>query len=161
MAQKELTQQGGFTLVEIMIVLGIIGLVLAIAIPALSKNRRDAQGSACNGQIDAIYSAKEQLAFKLNLYPGGPLVPVDADQLNGYLRGTDVSDQCPGGGAYNLGATLNDVNGGIIVPTCDMSGADAGGGVTFQEEGLHIHRRSFVQDANGNYTQIVGITFAS
>ncbi len=41
----------GFTLVEIMIVLAIIGLIVSIAVPAFLKNRRDAQGSACNGQL--------------------------------------------------------------------------------------------------------------
>lgn len=150
----------GFTLVEIMIVLAIIGLIVSIAVPAFLKNRRDAQGSACNGQLDSIFSAKEQVAFKLNVRPNGPVIPFDADQINSYLRGTNVADPCPGGGAYTIG-DINDANGQVVIPTCDMSAEDAGGGVTFEEDGLHIHRRSYEQDANGVYTRDTAYTFAS
>lgn len=149
----------GFTLVEIMIVLAIIGLIVSIAVPAFLKNRRDAQGSACNGQLDSIYSAKEQVAFKLNVRPGGPVIPLDTAQINSYLRGTDVTDNCPGGGVYTVG-DINDANGQVIVPVCSMSADDAGGGVTFEEDGLHIHRRSYLQDAAGVYTPNPIHTFA-
>ena len=161
MLNKLQNRQRGFTLVEIMIVLAIIGLIVSIAVPAFLKNRRDAQGSACNGQLDAIFSAKEQIAFKMNVRPGGPQIAVDTAQINSYLRGTDVTALCPGGGAYNVGATINDANGLVIVPTCSMSSQDSGGGVTFEADGLHIHRRSYTQDANGAYVRLGGITFAS
>ncbi|NUN97547.1 MAG: type II secretion system protein, partial [Candidatus Omnitrophica bacterium] len=149
----------GFTLVEIMIVLAIIGLIVSIAVPAFLKNRRDAQGSACNGQLDSIFSAKEQVAFKKNVRPGGPVIAFDADQINSYLRGTNVGDPCPGGGTYTVG-DINDANGQVIIPTCSMSADDAGGGVTFEQEGLHIHRRSYDQDANGDYQRNTNYTFA-
>lgn len=150
----------GFTLVEIMIVLAIIGLIVSIAVPAFLKNRRDAQGSACNGQLDSIFSAKEQVAFKKNVRPAGPVIAFDAAQINSYLRGTDVGQPCPGGGTYTVG-DINDANGQTIIPTCDMQDQDAGGGVTFEQEGLHIHRRSYQQDANGNYIRNTAYTFAS
>lgn len=150
----------GFTLVEIMIVLAIIGLIVSIAVPAFLKNRRDAQGSACNGQLDSIYGAKEQVAWKRNVSAGGPVIPFDADQINSYLRGTDVDDPCPGGGVYTVG-DINDADGLVVIPTCDMSAEDSGGGITFEEDGLHIHRRSYNQDANGAYTRDTNHTFAS
>ncbi len=150
----------GFTLVEIMIVLAIIGLIVSIAVPAFLKNRRDAQGSACNGQLDSVYAAKEQVAWKLDVHPGGPVIPLDADQINSYLRGTDVTEPCPGGGTYAIG-DINDANGGVVVPVCGMSADDAGGGVTFEEDGLHIHRRSYEQDAAGAYARSAAFTFAS
>lgn len=150
----------GFTLVEIMIVLAIIGLIVSIAVPAFLKNRRDAQGSACNGQLDSIFSAKEQVAFKKNVRPGGPVIAFDADQINSYLRGTNVGDPCPGGGTYTVG-DINDANGQVIIPTCSMSADDAGGGVIFEQEGLHIHRRSYEQDAAGDYQRNTNYTFAS
>ena len=156
---KFANRQRGFTLVEIMIVLAIIGLIVSIAVPAFLKNRRDAQGSACNGQLDSIFSAKEQVAFKMNVRPAGPIIPLDTAQINSYLRGTDVTDICPGGGTYSVG-DINDANGLVIVPSCSMSADDAGGGVTFLEDGLHIHRRSYEQDAAGVYTPLAGLTFA-
>ena len=160
MLRKFTQRDRGFTLVEIMIVLAIIGLIVSIAVPAFLKNRRDAQGSACNGQLDAIFSAKEQVAFKLSVHPGGPVVALDTAQINAYLRGTDVTDPCPGGGAYTVG-DINAADGSVIIPTCSMSAADSGGGVTFEEDGLHVHRRSYDQDAAGVYTRMAGITFAS
>lgn len=150
----------GFTLVEIMIVLAIIGLIVSIAVPAFLKNRRDAQGSACNGQLDSIFSAKEQVAFKKNVRINGPIIPFDADEINSYLRGTSVADPCPGGGAYTIG-DINDANGQVIIPVCDQSGEDGGGGVTFEQQGLHIHRRSYTQDNTGTYAQNTNYQFAS
>ena len=149
----------GFTLVEIMIVLAIIGLIVSIAVPAFLKNRRDAQGSACNGQLDAIFSAKEQIAFKKNVRPGGSYTVSDTE-INSYLRGTEIGDGCPGGGAYTAG-DLADTEGQVIVPTCDMFDDEAGGS-TYEQQGLHIHRRSYDQDATtGAYTKNSNYDFAS
>ncbi|MCG3198899.1 MAG: type II secretion system protein [Candidatus Omnitrophica bacterium] len=150
----------GFTLVEIMIVLAIIGLIVSIAVPAFLKNRRDAQGSACNGVLDSIYGAKEQVAWKKDVHVGGPIIAFDADQINSYLRGTDVNDPCPGGGTYTVG-DINDANGLVVVPVCSMSADDGGGGITYEQEGLHIHRRSYNQDANGDYVRDTNHTFAN
>ena len=151
----------GFTLVEIMIVLAIIGLIVSIAVPAFLKNRRDAQGSACNGQLDSIFSAKEQIAFKKNVRINGPVIPLDTAEIDSYLRGTSVTDNCPGGGTYTVGAINDPADGQVIVPICSTSADDGGGGVTFEQQGLHIHRRSYEQDAAGNYTQNPNVPFAS
>ncbi|GMV64283.1 MAG: type II secretion system GspH family protein [Candidatus Omnitrophica bacterium] len=150
----------GFTLVEIMIVLAIIGLIVSIAVPAFLKNRRDAQGSACNGQLDSIYASKEQIAWKKNAHANGPIIPFNADEVNSYLRGTNVDDLCPGGGSYTIG-DINDADGLVIVPICDLEAEDGGGGVTNMAQGLHIHRRSYNQDANGDYTRDTIHTFAN
>ncbi len=150
----------GFTLVEIMIVLAIIGLIVSIAVPAFLKNRRDAQGSACNGQLDSIYGAKEQIAWKKNAHLNGPVIPFVEEEVNSYLRGTRVGDPCPGGGVYTVG-DINDTNGLVVVPVCAMENEDGGGGVTFLSQGLHIHRRSYEMDASGNYTRDTYHTFAN
>jgi len=157
-----MTIQGkkGFTLVEIMIVLAIIGLIVSIAVPAFLKNRRDAQGSACNGQLDSIYAAKEQIAWKKNAHLNGPVIPFVEEEVNSYLRGTNVADPCPGGGTYTVG-DINDTNGLVVVPVCDMENEDGGGGVTFMAQGLHIHRRSYQMDASGNYARDANHTFAN
>ena len=53
----------GFTLVEIMIVVAIIGLLIAVAVPNFSKMRKDAQKTACHAQLKQIDGSKEMWAI--------------------------------------------------------------------------------------------------
>ena len=57
----------GFTLVEIMIVVAIIALLTAIAIPAFLTYRRDARRSLCVNNMRNIEHAKEAFAISRNL----------------------------------------------------------------------------------------------
>lgn len=152
----------GFTLVEIMIVVAIIALLVAIAIPAFLKNRRDAQGNACVAQLDQIYSAKEQLAFKLDLAKADQGWPVGdpAEIIDAYLRGFSLADglnACPSGGTYALGSSVVNDDGFVVVPTCSLESEDPDNdGLTYGQEGLHIHRRSFVRQSDGTYERDSG-----
>ena len=61
--------QAGFTLVEIMIVVAIIGLLAAIAIPNFVKSRAMAQKNACIANLKAIDGAMNLWAIRHGLRP--------------------------------------------------------------------------------------------
>ena len=57
-------KKGGFTLVEIMIVVAIIGLLAAIAIPNFVRARTTSQQNACINNLRLIDSSKQQWALE-------------------------------------------------------------------------------------------------
>jgi type IV pilus assembly protein PilA len=86
----------GFTLVEIMVVVAIIGLLSVIAIPSFIKARNESQQNACINNLRMINAGKEQAALELKLSTG-EIVPTTA--VDAYIGG-NTTPCCPGGGIY-------------------------------------------------------------
>ena len=82
----------GFTLVEIMIVVAIIGLLAMIAIPNYVSARATAQEEGCVKNLSNIFTAKELFALENNI--SAIVVPTPA-QLDPYIKGGTARCLCP------------------------------------------------------------------
>ncbi len=95
MLQKLNKKRGGFTLVEIMIVVAIIALLAAIAVPGFLRARKRSQASRIINDLRLIDSAVDQYAIENNKSTGST-VPVTA--WTAYLKQGSV--------LYNTGRDL-------------------------------------------------------
>jgi prepilin-type N-terminal cleavage/methylation domain-containing protein len=88
------TRQEGFTLIEIMIVVSVIGLLAAIAIPNFVRARSYSQTNACINNLRQIDGAMQQWALEQNK---AAAASVDYADISAYMKRAVV---CPAGGAH-------------------------------------------------------------
>jgi prepilin-type N-terminal cleavage/methylation domain-containing protein len=107
-------KNAGFTLVEIMIVVAIIGLLAAIAIPNFVRARTTSQMNACINNLRQIDGAAQQWALETKQATNA--VPAFSD-ISGYLKAQVV---CPAGGnaaSFATSYTLQAIN---LKPLCKI-----------------------------------------
>ena len=102
----------GFTLVEIMIVVLIIGILLAIAVPNFIRAREGSRTKSCIANLKHIDSAKEQWAMDNKKSDGDAVTAGALWAAGGYIKSQPA---CPSGGTYVVGNIGTN-------PTCSIAG---------------------------------------
>lgn len=103
-------QRNGFTLVEIMIVVLIIGVLTSIAVPNWVNARTTSRKSACIANLKRMGTAKEQWAMDNKKTDGAATAMTDLAPV--YIKSVPT---CPGGGTYTTGVVGAN-------PTCTETG---------------------------------------
>jgi prepilin-type N-terminal cleavage/methylation domain-containing protein len=103
-----------FTLIEIMVVVAVIGILLAIAIPSLVKARTLSQTKTCMANMRQLDSAITTWAVENNKSLGDTIETAAFIGATNYLRQMPL---CPAGGAYNF-----DSVGANPQVTCSLPG---------------------------------------
>jgi prepilin-type N-terminal cleavage/methylation domain-containing protein len=102
----------GFTLIEIMIVVAIIGLIVALALPNFLKSRTRAQTHMCLENLSQIESAKQVWGLENGKQDGDIVADTDIIGPTLYIKKMPV---CPSGGVYDFATIGNPA-------TCNITG---------------------------------------
>jgi prepilin-type N-terminal cleavage/methylation domain-containing protein len=93
------SRKGGFTLIEIMIVVAIMGVILGLAIPNFLKARLRARQQMCIENLSQIETAKQLWGIENGKREGDEPAEGDLVGASSYLKKKPI---CAGGGSYTF-----------------------------------------------------------
>jgi type IV pilus assembly protein PilA len=113
---KNQKRQAGFTLIELMIVIAIIGILMAYAIPAYRDYTVRAKRGECNAMVDGMKTPMAEFYYKNGSWPSTLQSATQSNTATGSSVGASVTSLAFAGGAT-----------GTI--TCNLDAAAGGGNV--------------------------------
>ena len=108
-------QSNGFTLVEIMIVVAIIAILAAIAIPNFVKNRTESQRRACIANMRLIATSAENWRTVHNMALIGDDWKTKLIGSGNYIK---VEPSCPASGTYTVEVSEDEEE---VLVTCSLA----------------------------------------
>ena len=93
----------GFTLIEVLLVVVIIGILSAVVIPRITYSQRNAKIAACNANVATLNSQIELYHSETGNWPANLNALVTADYI-------DAIPICPLGTAYTYSTTTHRVS---------------------------------------------------
>lgn len=106
MKRMQRTNRRGFSLLELLAVVTILGVIAAVVIPRISSSKAAAQAEANRQNIAEINSAVERWYFDTGSFPANDLSDIGTDP-NYFPEGLPVNPVT--GSAYTLDATTHRV----------------------------------------------------
>lgn len=119
----------GFTLVELMVVVAIIGLLSAVAVPNFKKYQAKAKISEAKLQLSALYTAEQAFFSDYNMY-------ANCIRYMGYDSSAEITNRYYAVGfplavtARNVSAHATALSSGLLEASCPATGAVSAAGET-------------------------------